>query len=126
MKNFPIFFGPKNPNVKIFEKIVLQDLKKKLIRIFFYDLEFSYTFDLAHPECLRECITSQLKNSVLDSTFMYPDQRKIDTWSLRTESWRCVPSLTECFSVYECLLVAGGFFFQNSCIQIIKNFLQNP
>ena len=56
---------------------------------FFYDLEFTYTFDLAHPECLRECITSQLKNSVLDSSFMYPDfyiKYKINTWSLRTES----------------------------------------
>ena len=43
------------PKIKIFKIIFLQEKSFFLIQIFFYDLEFIYTFDLSRRERLREC-----------------------------------------------------------------------
>ena len=53
IENFQVFL-----ETKIFKFIFLQEKNIFLVRIFFCDLEFIYTFDLAHPERLRACMGS--------------------------------------------------------------------
>ena len=74
-------FAKKNKICVFFKILFLHDKKMFFIKNLFYDLEFSYAFDLAHFERPRGCteVSETQKHDIVQISpgFLYPKKNNI-------------------------------------------------